>query len=124
MLGLQAVYRNRDVQMVQRRPTHGKRPKGAGHDLHVDSTIEQLRKQRLQFAVPHQWVAAHQGKMQGTKAVGDFQDSVDELLAFVVPQAAQRLAAAYVIVTVRITAGASQRTFPRNFDGKGRPLSL
>jgi hypothetical protein len=53
VLRLQPIYRNHNVQMAQSRPTGRERTEGAGNYLHVDSSVQQLWNQGLQFAIPN-----------------------------------------------------------------------
>lgn len=62
--------------------------------------------------------------MQRLEAINDFEDAVDESLPAAVVQVAQRLSAAQMRGVVSVTAGTSQRTFARDFQGERRTLAL
>src|SRR5258708_29710506 len=62
--------------------------------------------------------------MQRPQAVDQFKHPVYEFLSLSIAQAAQNRAATEMIVAIRITAWAPQRTFTSNFDGERRSLSI
>lgn len=120
---LQAVNGNDDVEARQGGPSGVQGAKSAGDDLHVDSTCEQLRNERFEFAITNQRIAADQRQMQGLEAINNFEDAVDEGLAVTIVQVAQRLSAAQMRSVVSVATRTSQRAFPRDFDGERRTLA-
>jgi hypothetical protein len=104
VLGLQSVDRYHDIQMWQCRPASRKGTKGAGHNLHVDSTIEQKRDQDLQFAIPNQRIASDDRQMQGPQAVDYLKHTIGEFLSLAIVQAAQCYAASEMSVINGATA--------------------
>jgi hypothetical protein len=62
--------------------------------------------------------------MQRLHAVHHFQHPIHQRLPFPVVQFPQRPSASQMCVVIRIASRASQRTFPRNLDRKGRVLAL
>lgn len=58
VFGLQAINGNDDVQARHVGPSGVRGTEGAGDDLHVDSTSEQLGNERLELAITNQGIAA------------------------------------------------------------------
>jgi len=56
--------------------------------------------------------------MQRLEAINNFEYTVDKSLAAAIVQVAQRLSAAQMRRGVSVTAGASQRAFPCDFQGE------
>jgi len=124
VFGLQSVNGNNDVEARHVSPSGAQGAEGAGDDLHVDSTSEQLGNERLKLAIANQRIAADERQMQRLETINDFEDAVNESLAAAIVQLAQRLSAAQMRRVVSVTAWTSQRTFPRDFEGERRALAL
>ena len=61
--------------------------------------------------------------MKRAVAIDHLEHAVDEFLALVIGKAAQRDAAAKMIVAIRVSAGATKRTFSCDFDGQVRAVA-
>jgi hypothetical protein len=95
----------------------------ASDDLHVDAASDQQGNQLLQFAVADQWIATNERQVQWLEPVDNFENSVNQMLAFSIVQLAQGHAAAQVGFIVRVATRTSQRAFAREFYRKGRRLA-
>ena len=123
MLGLQAVDRDDDRQPFDVAPLGGNLAHGARHELHVNPARGKQRQDRVQLAIADERFAADDRHVQRLVPIDQRDDAVDELLALEVADLPQRDLAAEVIVAVGVAAGASQRAFARDLDGKGRGIS-
>src|SRR6185312_6544650 len=89
MLRLKSVHRDYDINPWDGCPVRGNRPEGARDHLRMNTANRELRKNRLEFPISHQWIAAHNGKMQGPKLVHQGQNSQYQVPAFIVGELAQ-----------------------------------
>src|SRR5579871_5636745 len=124
VLGLKSIHGNHDCQVARFRPTRWKRPEGAGDQLHADAPVKQLWDQPLEFPVSHQRIASNNGEMQRPKSIDHSQNSLHQGLTLAIVQGSQGHAPAEMRGVVAITAGATQRALPRNFNGKRWALAL
>jgi hypothetical protein len=77
-----------------------------------------LRQQRIELAVPHQRLAADQRHVQRLQPLDDLDDAVDERAALAIRQRAQRVAAAEMLIAVRVTTRTAERALAGDFDGE------
>jgi hypothetical protein len=89
MLRLQAVNGNCNVQPWIVRPAQWNFTKCAGDKLRMDAANRELRKDRLQFAIPHQGITSHNGEMQGAKLIHQGQNPQNQVTTFVIRELSQ-----------------------------------
>ena len=89
----------------------------------MNPALGEQGEDNAQLLIADQRLAANDGDVQGALAIDDFHESIDELLAFEVPEPAQGDAAAEMIVAVRVAAGTPQRALSRDLDRKYRLMS-
>ena len=90
----------------------------------MDVARRQRRENGVELAISDERLAANDGHVKRIPRVDEADESLDELVAAVIREAAQGDVAAEVRVTERITAWAPQRAFPRDLDRQvGLPSS-
>ena len=102
-------------------PFNWHRPYRASDDLRVNAFVGESRQNLIQLAVAHERLAANDRDVNGTMLLDQLEESRDELVALVIADLSQRDAAAEVVVTVRVTAGAAQGTFPSDLNRERGP---
>ncbi len=96
----------------------GNRPHRARHQLRVDAALGEPGQDRVQLAIPDQWLAPDDRQVHRPMLVDEGHEPLHQLVALVVRQTAQRHAATEVFVAVGVAAGAAQRTFAGDLDRK------
>jgi hypothetical protein len=80
-------------------------------------TLDQLRQQDLEFAVPDERVASDNRQMERAMLIHHVEHAGDQFLSFEIGQAAQ-VRGPEMGVFVGVAPGTTQRAFFRNFNGK------
>jgi hypothetical protein len=123
VIGLQAVNRDDQVQRIDLRPLRRDRTNGAGDELDFDAHLIQSRQQNVQFAEPHQRLAAHDREVERPAPSNQRQHAVNQLLAFVIGQRAQRPAISEVFGLVSVTPRTSQWALAGDLDRQHRMIA-
>ena len=123
MIRLQAVNRDDHVQSLDLRPLRRDGANGAGDELDFDAHLIQLRQQDIQFAEPHQRLAANDREVERAVTANQRQHSVNQLLAFVIGKRAQRPALPEMFGLVSVTSRAAQRALAGDLDRQHRMMA-
>jgi len=91
--------------------------------LHIESTLRKLGQQHVELAITHQRLTADERHVQRLEPIDDVDNAVDQRLALSIRERPQRLAAAEMVVAVRVASRTTERAFPRDFDGEIRAES-
>src|SRR5262245_57133812 len=111
------------MQSPDLRPFGRDGPNGAGDELDLDAHLIQLRQQNVQFAEPHKRLAANYREVERAATANQCQQPVDQLLAFVIGQRAQRPELPEVFWLVSVTPRAAQRALAGDLDRQHRMMS-
>src|SRR4029079_10376853 len=113
-----------NLQAPKACPLAGNRPHGAGDQLCVDIARGQCRENGVELAISDERLAANDGHVKRFLRVDEAYESLDELVAAVIREAAQCDIAAKGRVTERVAAWAPQRALARDLDRQvGLPSS-
>jgi hypothetical protein len=123
VLGLKTIDRHHDLKAPQSDPLRWNRTDGAGDELRVDAAVGEHRQNLSKLAIPHERLTADNRHVERAMAVNERHEARHQLVAFVVRQAAQRDVAAKMIVTIRVAARTTKRTFSCDFDGNVRAVA-
>src|SRR5262249_13080710 len=123
VLGRQAVDRHDNRDAREHAPCWRNLPDGTGYELNVNAASGKDRQNGVEFAVSHKRLTTDDRNVQWPVLVDQTQDSVNQCLPLEIAKLTKRGLATQVIVVIRITARASQRTFAGNLNGKRRMMA-
>ena len=116
VLRLETVDGYHHLQARDRRPLDWDRPDRAGDHLRVDASLGQLGQDLVELSKPDERFTADDRDVNGPVVIDELHEIIDEFLAFVVADLAQRDAAAEVFVAVCVTTWAAQGALAGDFD--------
>jgi hypothetical protein len=117
VFGLEAVDGNGDAHERERCPGTRDRSERAGHDLHMNAALDQLRQESVDLTVANQGIPADDGEVERLVSIDQLDDPSYQFLPFVVGQATQ-VRRAQVVIFVSVATGAAQRAFTGDLDRK------
>lgn len=123
VLGLQAIYGDDQMKIADGAPFERNGANSAGDELDFDIHGCQLGEDDVQFAIANQRLPTDDGQMQGFDAANERENGVDQGVATIVTELAQRANRSQVVRLVSVTAGTAERAFLGDFERKKGFLS-
>ena len=117
VLGLEAVDRDDDIELLELFPLGGDDAEGAGDDLGVNSAALDLGQEEFELAITNERIAAYEGDVEGLVLVDEGEDFSYEFVALEVGELAELGFAAEVGCVEGVATGAAQGAFFGDFDG-------
>ena len=123
VLRLQAVNRDGEIQVGQRRPLEGNRTNGARDNLCMDASRRQPWQDLGQLAVAHERFTTDDRHVKGTVLVDEREESPHELIPAVVAELTKVDRISEVVARVRVAPRTRQRTLPCDLDRQDRQVA-